>query len=68
MGVQGTPEMLEQPLRAGESDELVSMERVGNYALQLTWKDGHKYGIYSWEFLRQLCPKEPVEHERGGGG
>ncbi len=32
------------------------MERVGNYALQLVWKDGHNYGIYSWELLRDMCP------------
>lgn len=57
MGMPGAPEMLEQPLKPGASPELVSMELVGNYALQLSWADGHSYGIYSWEFLRQLCPK-----------
>lgn len=65
MGVPGTPEMLEQPLKPGESDELVSMDLVGNYALQMTWKDGHKYGIYSWEFLRGLCPKSPGGNKGG---
>lgn len=28
---------------------------VGNYALQLHFDDGHNTGIYSWEYLRQLC-------------
>jgi DUF971 family protein len=36
--------------------ELESMQGVGNYALQLVWKDGHAYGIYTWQYLRQLCP------------
>lgn len=28
---------------------------VGNYALKLTWGDGHDMGIYTWEQLRSLC-------------
>jgi DUF971 family protein len=28
---------------------------VGNYALQLTWGDGHATGIYSFRYLRTLC-------------
>jgi DUF971 family protein len=37
------------------SDQLASVEPVGNYALRLIWKDGHKTGIYSWEFLKSLA-------------
>jgi DUF971 family protein len=48
--------MLEVPLRQGQSAELERMETVGNYALQPVWKDGHNYGIYSWEYLREMCP------------
>lgn len=25
---------------------------VGNYAIQITWSDGHSTGIYSWRTLR----------------
>ncbi|MEE9216102.1 MAG: DUF971 domain-containing protein [Anaerolineales bacterium] len=56
MGKSGNPDMLEIPLAPAGSIELNSMEGVGNYALQLVWKDGHAYGIYTWEYLRQLCP------------
>lgn len=28
---------------------------VGNYALKLTWGDGHDMGMYTWEQLRSLC-------------
>jgi DUF971 family protein len=29
---------------------------VGNYALQPTWDDGHNTGLYTWDYLRRLCP------------
>ena len=38
--------------------ELRSIHVVGSYALQLSWADGHSTGIYSFEFLRQLCECE----------
>lgn len=36
--------------------QLVHLEGVGNYALSLTWQDGHNTGIYSFRLLRGLCP------------
>jgi DUF971 family protein len=35
-----------------------SVELVGSYALQPTWDDGHSTGIYTWEYLRRLCPPQ----------
>jgi DUF971 family protein len=35
--------------------ELTEIGEVGNYALRLTWGDGHGTGIYSFVFLRRLC-------------
>jgi hypothetical protein len=29
---------------------------VGNYALAFAWSDGHSTGIYTFEYLRKLCP------------
>ena len=29
---------------------------VGNYAIQITFSDGHATGIYSYEHLRSICP------------
>ena len=29
---------------------------VGNYAIQLTFSDGHATGIYSYDQLRTICP------------
>lgn len=31
-------------------------ELVGRYALQIYWNDGHSTGIYSFDYLRSLCP------------
>jgi DUF971 family protein len=39
----------------GGNLELTHIEQVGNYALGLTWGDGHNSGIYSFRFFRALC-------------
>ena len=39
---------------SGGNLELRELEQVGNYALGLTWADGHSSGIYSFRFLRFL--------------
>lgn len=31
---------------------------VGNYAVQITFTDGHATGIYSYDHLRSICPCE----------
>jgi DUF971 family protein len=33
-----------------------SAEGVGKYAIKFRWNDGHELGIYSWQWLRQICP------------
>jgi DUF971 family protein len=30
--------------------------KVGNYAIHFDWNDGHKTGIFSWDYLREWCP------------
>jgi DUF971 family protein len=37
---------------------ILEAEMVGRYALQFNWSDGHHEGIYSFEYLRQLCQCE----------
>jgi DUF971 family protein len=39
-----------------EGQELVHVDGVGNYAVSLTWADGHDTGLYTFRLLRQLCP------------
>jgi ATP-binding protein involved in chromosome partitioning len=34
----------------------VRLAPVGRYALSFEWSDGHGSGIYTYEYLRSLCP------------
>lgn len=34
--------------------EVEKIELVGQYAMQIKWKDGYDYGIYSWDYLERL--------------
>ena len=38
-----------------ENVQIVGMEAVGNYAVQLIYDDGHDSGIYSWSYLYELA-------------
>lgn len=44
-----------------------SIEHVGRYALQFDWSDGHRTGIYPFEYLRRLCPCEACRRGVGRG-
>ena len=48
-------EGLELSLRSNEATQLDEIKSVGNYAIQISWKDGHTHGIYSWDYLQTLC-------------
>ena len=43
------------PIVVPGKNELQSIEQVGSYALQLFWVDGHRTGIYTFDYLRQIC-------------
>lgn len=36
--------------------KIEAVEPVGNYAIRIRWNDGHNTGIYSFEYLRRICP------------
>lgn len=42
------------PSSATEPLTARSVELVGNYAIRISFSDGHNAGIYSWEYLRSL--------------
>ncbi len=52
------------PLRVLSPDQIAvgklepnhPVEMVGNYALQFFWADGHRTGIYTFEYLREKSP------------
>jgi DUF971 family protein len=40
-----------------ECIEIRGMELVGNYAVKITWSDGHDTGLYTWDHLRRIAPE-----------
>lgn len=64
-GEGGVPGMLENLEKLdAEQTELVDLGPVGNYAMNLAWRDGHNTGIYSWDYLRRLCPCSECQAKR----
>ena len=46
----------QEVLQTGKREvAIVNLEPVGHYALKPTFSDGHDSGLYSWEYLRDLC-------------
>ena len=43
------------PILGQEAVKVTGAEQVGHYAIQFSFSDGHKSGIYSFEYLRQLA-------------
>lgn len=37
---------------------ITDAELVGAWGISITWNDGHRTGIYSWEVLRLWCTPE----------
>jgi len=54
-GCQGHSGTISFIAQEGTALEIDDMEPVGNYALQITWFDGHGSGLYSYVYLRALC-------------
>ena len=42
---------------------IINIEAVGNYAVRIIFSDGHRTGLYSWDWLREIDPER-----RGDGG
>ena len=57
---QGEPDVLGRVVRpvvepGPRAIELLKFERVGGYAIQLFWGDGHSSGIYGYDYLLKLA-------------
>ena len=53
------------PIFSAGKYELVKLEPTGQYGVQAAWKDGHDTGIYSWDYLRSICPCPECIAKRG---
>jgi DUF971 family protein len=51
----------QETLQTGkENVEITDIRAVGNYAIALTFSDGHDSGIYSWDLLYKLGSEYPL--------
>lgn len=41
-----------------QSLQIEEISLVGTYAVSLAWSDGHDTGIYTFRFMRDICPHE----------
>jgi DUF971 family protein len=58
------PNVFFLPMKDERKTSLRSVKTVGNYALTITWEDGHSAGIYSWDYLLALeAGQEKAQHE-----
>ena len=49
----------QEVLQTGERDVgIVNIEPVGHYAIKPTFSDGHDSGLYSWDYLYELCENQ----------
>lgn len=54
---QGKREQNPLMLTVAPNTTLVGVEYAGNYAVQLIWGDDHRFGLYTWTFLRELAER-----------
>lgn len=50
------PLVFDMPLADTPATRVEQVEMAGQYAITIYFEDGHRYGIYTWHFLRMLCP------------
>jgi DUF971 family protein len=54
----------QETLQTGKINVAITdIKPVGNYAVQLVFSDGHDTGLYSWEYLYDLCKNQQCNWE-----
>lgn len=56
MSAEPDPQVFSQAEEDTPATRLAGLEGAGQYGLSPAWEDGHQYGIYTWSYLRALCP------------
>lgn len=51
------PDGQRRQMNVPETITITAIEPIGNYAIRLTFSDGHASGIYSWQLLRELAQR-----------
>ena len=52
--VQGHSPEQRKTVGGKQNVSIAAVDPVGNYAVRLTFDDGHNTGLFSWTYLRQL--------------
>jgi len=51
----------QETLQSGKRDiGIINIEQVGHYAVKPTFSDGHDTGIFTWDYLYELCLNKDV--------
>jgi DUF971 family protein len=46
----------QETLQTGKRDVLIGkIEQIGHYAIKPVFSDGHESGIFSWDYLYEMC-------------
>lgn len=45
------------PIYKADSTKVKAINLVGKYAINIVWEDGHKDGIYDFQWLRTIMPE-----------
>lgn len=62
MGPEHDPDII--TLHPVRTYQVENIEIIGKYAIQIAWNDGHNAGIYTWDYLRRICPCAACEAGR----
>ena len=55
----------QEVLQTGKADiEIIAIEPIGHYAVQISFDDGHSSGLYTWTYLAQLASEKQVLWQR----
>ncbi|MBI3999677.1 MAG: DUF971 domain-containing protein [Candidatus Omnitrophica bacterium] len=46
------------PDQISEDVQPIEVQGVGRYGIRINWNDGHNTGIYTFKYLREICPCE----------
>ncbi len=52
--VKGHGPSQEKTVPGKRNVSMTALEPIGNYALKITFSDGHDTGLYSWDYLHKL--------------
>ena len=55
MGHGPDPVVFDLPEEDSPKTRMKSIVQTGTYGITIGWEDGHDFGIYNWEYLRDLC-------------